>query len=126
MYSTPHLVSDTFPPSQVGPGGGYHIYIYISNLPNSVVITWGSYGSDIYIYIYMHNSHVIYIYIYTNAHVTKNNQTLTNNFVFGLVFQHHINRSTAMLRLSQQSSDASDGTGDLQTHAFCTLDSDGW
>ena len=29
MYSTPHLVSDTFPPSQVGPGGGgYHIYIY--------------------------------------------------------------------------------------------------
>ena len=29
MYSTPHLVSDTLPPSQVGPGGGYHIYIYI-------------------------------------------------------------------------------------------------
>ena len=29
MYSTPHLVSDTLPPSQVGPGGGgYHIYIY--------------------------------------------------------------------------------------------------
>ena len=26
MYSTPHLVSDTLPPSQVGPGGGgYHI-----------------------------------------------------------------------------------------------------
>ena len=29
MYSTPHLVSDAFPPSQVGPGGGYHIYKYI-------------------------------------------------------------------------------------------------
>ena len=30
MHSTPHLVSDTFPPSQVGPGGGgYHIYIYV-------------------------------------------------------------------------------------------------
>ena len=29
MYSTPHLVSDTFPPSQVGPGGGATIYIYI-------------------------------------------------------------------------------------------------
>ena len=29
MHSTPHLVSDTFPPSQVGPGGGgYHIYIF--------------------------------------------------------------------------------------------------
>ena len=29
MHSTPHLVSDTFPPSQVGPGGGgYHIYTY--------------------------------------------------------------------------------------------------
>ena len=29
MHSTPHLVSDTFPPSQVGPGGGATIYIYI-------------------------------------------------------------------------------------------------
>ena len=29
MYSTPHLVSDTFPPLQVGPGGGATIYIYI-------------------------------------------------------------------------------------------------
>ena len=29
MHSTPHLVSDTFPPSQVGPGGGATIYIYL-------------------------------------------------------------------------------------------------
>ena len=28
MHSTPHLVSDTFPPSQVGPGGGATIYIF--------------------------------------------------------------------------------------------------
>ena len=33
MHSTPHLVTDTFPPSQVGPGGGLpYIYIYIFGL----------------------------------------------------------------------------------------------
>ena len=29
MHSTPHLVTDTFPPSQVGPGGGATLYVYI-------------------------------------------------------------------------------------------------
>ena len=43
MHSTPHLVSDTFPPSQVGPGGGATIYIYIYTY---VYVT-----DDIYIYI---------------------------------------------------------------------------
>ena len=40
MHSTPHLVSDTFPPSQVGPGGGATIHIYI----------YTQYNTHIYIY----------------------------------------------------------------------------
>ena len=39
MYSTPHLVSDTFPPSQVVPGGGA-IYIYIGPADKHVFADW--------------------------------------------------------------------------------------
>ena len=52
MYSTPHLVSDTFPPSQVGPGGG---------LPYN------------YIYVYIYTR--IYIYTYTKKQHKTSKQT---------------------------------------------------
>ena len=85
MYSTPHLVSDTFPPSQVGPGGGATIYIYIYIGPpkptclevfmvNNLVFRWpkplffmvlGAHGiysisTNIYIFIYLN----LYVYIH--------------------------------------------------------------
>ena len=50
MYSTPHLVSDTLPPSQVGPGGGATIFFYkaIYRGPMSLhlsLVFWAHLGS---------------------------------------------------------------------------------